>query len=61
MMYILIRTDGAYVSRHGSEHSYTRRLEHARTYTTREAAQRDACVENERVEELTELMKGNRA
>lgn len=39
---------GKYVSRSGSEHSYTAKLQDARTFPTREAAQTECCG-NERV------------
>ena len=43
-MYIIRNNDtGKYVARPGSEHSYTAKLEHARTFPTRAIAQTDAC------------------
>jgi hypothetical protein len=46
---VIKRTDqsGGYLARPGSQHSYTRKLEHAQTFPTREAAQAQCC-ENER-------------
>jgi hypothetical protein len=41
--YVLQRGDGAFVTMPGSEKSYTRTLRKARSYSTAEAAQRDAC------------------
>jgi hypothetical protein len=55
-MYVLQRTDGAYVTHPGSAHSYTRYLQEARTFPTREAAERERCPENERVLILEEAM-----
>ena len=45
MPYLIKRTDqgGGYVSRPGSLHSYTQKLEHARVYKTREQALADRC------------------
>ena len=55
MPYVLRNTDtGKYVAHPGSAHSYVVRLEEARQYPTREAAQQDACVDNERVLSLEE-------
>jgi hypothetical protein len=44
-MFVIKRTDrgSTYVSRDGSGHSYTTRLEAARTWPTREAAQVHCC------------------
>ena len=42
--YVIVRNeDGKYVAPPGSKHSYTTRLERARTFSTREAAQADCC------------------
>jgi hypothetical protein len=47
-MYIIKRMpDGAYVARPGSPSSYTKQLQTARTFPTREAAERDRCPGNE--------------
>jgi hypothetical protein len=48
-MYVLMRTDGAFVAREGSQSSYTKDLRKARRFPTKEAAERDRCVENERI------------
>ena len=48
-MFVLIRTDGAYVAPAGRHNSYTRSLRGARLYPTREAAEADRCPGNERV------------
>lgn len=50
------RYAGYYVARPGSEHSYTRKLEHAQTFPTREAAQAAACVESEGPVALEDLI-----
>jgi hypothetical protein len=50
--YVLKRNeDGAYVAPPGQRGSYTRRLENARKFRTREEAERNACG-NEYVETL---------
>lgn len=48
-MYVIRRTDqgGGYVAQPGSKHSYTRNLERARTFDTRDAAQSECCPGNE--------------
>lgn len=60
-MYVLVRTDGAYVARPGSQASYTRVLQDARVFVTRESAERDRCVDNERIESIDSIMRGNHA
>lgn len=56
--YVLRRIpDGAYVSRPGSEHSYTKNLERAETFPTREAAALASCG-NERPVSVDEIMSG---
>lgn len=50
MSWVLRRENGDYVAPSGSHFAYTRFLEVARKYPTREAAKADACG-NERVEE----------
>ena len=55
-MYVIRRNeDGRYVSRLGSEHSYTRRLEDARAFQSREIAERNAC-ENEHVMSISDML-----
>jgi hypothetical protein len=49
MTYVIRRTDGAYVAPAGSQSSYTKHLDRARTFATREAAERERCPENEHV------------
>ena len=41
--YVLVRDDGKYVSRQGSLHSYTDKLQYARLYSSYEVARNDAC------------------
>jgi hypothetical protein len=52
-MLVLKRTsDGKYVAKPGSKNSYTKYLQHARVFRTREEAERDRCPENERIVEV---------
>lgn len=55
-MYVIQRTDGKFVARPGAAHSYTNKLQHAQTFQTREAAERDRCPGNERVLRLENAM-----
>lgn len=57
MPYIIVRSDGAFVARSGNPSSYTRALQHARTWPTREAADRERCPENETVQSVDEAMQ----
>jgi hypothetical protein len=59
MSYVIQRTDGkvAYVTRSGSLHAYTTRLQDARVFPTREEAERELCWGNERVLSLEEAMR----
>lgn len=52
MYYVLQRTDGKYVAPAGSNWAYTSKLENARKFPTREEAEKDRCVENERIVEV---------
>ena len=56
-MYVIMRTDGAYVARSGSASSYTRALQNARTWPTREAAKRELCPGNERIVAVSDIMR----
>ncbi len=56
MVYVIQRTDGKYVAPPGREHSYTSKLQHARKFASREAAERDLCIENERVVSLEDAV-----
>lgn len=54
MAYVIQNVDtGKYVSRPGSNHSYTKYLQEARVFPTQGSAHRDACG-NERVLSLVE-------
>ncbi len=50
-MYVIERTDqgGGYVTRPGTQHSYSARLQDAKTWPTYEAAARERCPGNERI------------
>ncbi len=55
-MFVVQNTEtGAYVSRSGSAHSYTRGLETARVWQSEPEARRDCCG-NERVIRVTDLV-----
>ena len=60
-MFVLVRHsdgskyDGFYVARPGSQHSYTKKLEEANTFPTREAANGQKCG-NESVRSVAEIM-----
>lgn len=57
-MYLIKRVDsgGGYVSKPGSEKSYTRSIERAKTFASRKEAEGDLCVENEVVVSLREIL-----
>ena len=52
-MYVLQRQDGKYVSKPGSEHSYTSKLENAQKFSRYVDAFNARCPGNERVIEIT--------
>jgi hypothetical protein len=53
-MYIIERKSGEFVARSGSKSSYTRELQNARTFPTREKAEESACG-NEHVVNIQDL------
>lgn len=55
-VFVIQREDGKYVALPGSINSYTRYLQHARTFPTREAAEAEVCPGNERVLSIQEAM-----
>jgi len=55
-MICVIKKGNLYVSRPGSEQSYTWRLEEARFYPTRQEAEKDLCPENEMVVPLNTIL-----
>lgn len=55
MRYVIRRDDGQFVTRPGSHRSYTTDLDLARTFRSREEAERELCPGNERVEDVWEL------
>lgn len=58
MTYVIWNVDERkYVARAGAEHSFTSKLQDARPFKTREAAEQDACG-NEQVRELSEELRG---
>ena len=48
---------GKYVAPAGCHHSYTAKLEEARQFPTREAAEQDRCVESETIRPTSELLQ----
>jgi len=57
-MYVLRRTkDGKYVANPGSQKSYTSKIEYARQYPTREAADGDKCGNEYAVETRSLLQR----
>ncbi len=55
MPYVIQRDDGKFVSKSGSEHSYTDKLQNARTWTLREHAVPEVCPGNERIVHTDEI------
>jgi len=56
-MYALQRTsDGKYVARSGSKDSYTRKLENAEIFKTQEIAEKNRCMENERIIDVQAML-----
>lgn len=47
-MYVIMKGN-LYIAQPGNKSSYTAYLQHARTFATREEAERDRCPENERI------------
>jgi hypothetical protein len=58
MSYILRRTDqgGGYVAKPGISRSYTRRLDQAQKFATRDEADANRCKENEVIEDLERVL-----
>lgn len=57
-MFVIKRTDqgGGYLAMPGSQNSYTKKLEEARTFPTRQQAEKERCPGNEIVIPLNELL-----
>lgn len=49
-------TDRKYVARFGSEQSYTKYLQHAQVFATRDEAEKHRCPGNERIVELDSIL-----
>jgi hypothetical protein len=59
MRYVLQRSsDGKFVTREGSEHSYSHKLQDARVFRSKLDAAVSACCENERIVPLNEVLAG---
>lgn len=59
-MYVIRRTDGAFVTPSGSEHSYTWDLMNAQTFSSTEAATRHGVCSNESVVPIASLLPSPR-
>ena len=57
MMFVIQKGDGWYVARSGMQSSYTRFLQYAQVFKTREDAEKERCPDNERVVNITEIME----
>ena len=55
-MFVVVRNDGYFLSMPGSEHSYTKSLRKAQTFSTLEIARHEACPEGEYAVRLEDLM-----
>ena len=58
MRYVIIRDDGKYVTRPGSEHSYTRDIREALIVEAPDRSYVAMCCENERVVPLDDELRG---
>lgn len=59
-MYVIQRTDGAFVAPSGSRGSYVWALQDARVWPTKEAAEPELCPGNERIVAVADLTRGGR-
>lgn len=56
-MYVIMRSDGAFVAPSGSRTSYVRCLQYARVFHCREAAERERCPGNETVRAVADFFQ----
>jgi len=58
-MFVIKRTDqgGGYLAMPGSQHSYTRNLENARTFSSYDEADKERCKGNEIVVPVRQLLQ----
>ena len=56
-MYVIQRHDGKFVTYAGQANSYTTKLQNARMFERREAAERETCRENERVVDVRDILR----
>lgn len=56
MSYLIQRNDGKFVSRAGSQHSYTKNWQDARIFPTRQAAESEKCG-NEHITPVHEIIQ----
>ena len=58
-MYVIINTETKhFVALPGLRHSYTKKLQYARTFRTEESANKEICPENEKVVKVESLIGG---
>jgi hypothetical protein len=55
--FVIINENGWYVAAKVSPNSYVQKLEHAKIYPTREAAEVDLCPDNERIVPLEVFLR----
>jgi len=55
-LFVIVREDGQYAAEPGAEHSYTRKLEEAWTFTSRDKAWPHA-LRNESVRDVREILR----
>lgn len=56
-MFVIRRDDGLYVAKTGSDYVYTKRLENAKVFSTREEADKNRCIDNEMVVDVHDLLR----
>jgi hypothetical protein len=57
-MKYVIKRGNLYVSRPGSQHSYTKFLQEARIFSSREEAEKHTCPDNERIVSVDSELNG---
>jgi hypothetical protein len=59
-MFVIQRNDGAFVAKPGNHSSYTRDLQEAWTFATREEAKQQLCPENETIVNVADILGRNK-
>lgn len=58
MNWVLVHNNtGKYVAKPGRKHSYTDRLQNAKTFMTKMGAERDSCQESEHPERIEDILR----